>query len=210
VPSDREQIDWARSPDVLLEVGERAEDLVTVWLMYDDGPTLGARFSAAGRWKLERHGVAALPLGNGLHALRGVPPAMGNWGDVVRCTAGRKGRLVADGVVRVSGHRTYRVLASDRTSPLLQDVARQVERLGVRIINAAGRLWLLDVPPSVDVPQLEQVLASAQTSGLIRYEDAADGSRLLHAVWEEPSKDWNVWRRIWHYRVRPYFPARPW
>jgi hypothetical protein len=202
----RSDIDWTQVPDIPLEPGERAENLVTVWLTYDEGPAVGKRFSAAGRWTLEREGVAALPLGESRYALRGVPPALANWGDTVRCVRGPEGRRTVDEIVGPSGHRTYRVLVADRDSPLVEDLRHGLERDGGRVINAAGRLWLIDVAPDVSSVQIEQVLEAAKTSGLAKYEDTLEGSELAGAAWRESSASMGVGRRLWHYRMRPLVP----
>lgn len=193
-------------PDVPLEPGERAEDLVTVWLTYDDGPVVGRRLSAIGRWRLDREGAAALPLGDDLYALRGVPPALANWGDVVRCVAGPEGHRTVDEIVKPSGHRTYRVLVADAANPLVQDLQHGLEHDGGRIINAAGRLWLVDVPPTASYAKIEQVLDVARSSGLVRYEDTLDGTELAGAAWSEGSAEMGLRRRFWHYRIRPVVP----
>jgi hypothetical protein len=189
-----------------LEPGERAENLVTVWLTYDEGPEVGKRFSAAGRWKLEREGVAALPLGEDLYALRGVPPALANWGDTVRCVRGPEEHRMVDEIVRPGGHRTYRVLLADRDSALIEDLRHGLERDGGRVINAAGRLWLVDVPPDVSSAKIEHVLESAMASGLAKYENTLEGSELAGAAWGESSASMGVGRRLWHYRMRPLVP----
>jgi hypothetical protein len=194
--------DWSEVPGIALNEGESENDLVTLSFEHDEAPTVGRRLSAVGRWKLEREGVAALPVGDGFYSLRGVEGTFANWGDTVRCVAGPNGRLIAEEIVAYSGHRTFRALASDRKDSLLLDVVQRIERDGGRVVNAAGRLWLVDVPPTAIAAHVGQVLREAQSARLLRYEDAAEGKELIDAAWSESARERSFWRRVWHYRAR--------
>ena len=105
-----------------------------------------------------------------------------------------------------SGHRTYRVLVADRDRALIEDLQHGLERDGGRVVNAAGRLWLVDVAPDVSSAKIAQDLDAAKASGLANYEDTLEGTELAGAAWRESSASMGLGRRLWHYRMRPFLP----
>jgi hypothetical protein len=138
-------------------------------------------------WKVSKteyvlgYQLFGLPLGGDRFAIRGGYAAFANWGDIVRYT----GPTDALEIVEPSGHVTVGLLVPPQATPAeIEAVVGDLRWLGSRPEHAAGRFWLVDVPPDVDRAAVQTRLERHRRQYGVDWREA-EGTDLLPWLWAE-------------------------
>jgi hypothetical protein len=120
----------------------------------------------------ENEQLWCFPLGEGLFRVENIPLfARGlAWGDLVTAEADDDQVLRFQGRAEPSGHSTFRLFVKDRQP--LPAILERFERLGCRSETAFDKLVALDVPPTVAMKELREVLEHGREQGQWEYEEA--------------------------------------
>jgi uncharacterized protein DUF4265 len=122
-----------------------------------------------------RFTLLGIPLGGDRFEVRRGYAAFANRGDVVRYD----GSTHDFEIVEPSGHRTLGVrFATDDAAEVLEELRRR----GAPAENTAGRFWLVDVPPEIDVASVEAALERRRVEGVLEWKPAT-GVELLPWLW---------------------------
>jgi hypothetical protein len=147
------------------------------------------RAEITGNGKADGESFWAEPLGQGLYRLRNTPFYAFDlhFHDVVRAVAHAPGGLATiSEVVERSGHKTLRIIFSERASTA--DVSAVLAELGRHKTTherARGRLYALDVDVDADYAAVCTYLAELEGLGVLQYET---GSTLPSSGLKPPSK----------------------
>jgi len=88
--------------------------------------------------------------------------------------AAEDGILTFQYVVARSGHSTYRIYWSDKTSESDKACAaflRQLAIEGCGIERGVGRLYAIDIPPSVSVHHIYKIFEQMERAGILDFEE---------------------------------------
>jgi hypothetical protein len=130
----------------------------------------------------EAEWVWAKPHGNDTYAINNVPfYARGiSCDDIVKAQV-QDGALVFQGIVRHSGHSTYRIYASaGHTAPNVAALVGTLEKMHCDIELATDKLVAVDVLPEADVYKVYEALKEAKRGGTIDFEEGHCGHPLRH------------------------------
>jgi hypothetical protein len=124
--------------------------------------------------------VWAEPLKEATYTVKNVPfYAKGiSCEDVVRAEP-EDGTLLFKGVVRHSGHSTYRIYANQgRTTPQVAALLGALRNLHCDIEPATDKLVGVDVLPEADIYKVYETMVEAQRAGLIDFDEGHCGHPL--------------------------------
>ncbi len=116
----------------------------------------------------------AKPVAEDLYEIRNTPWYANdlNWGDVVRCEGvSEAGLPIVVEVVGAEGHQTLRLFFTAQASPEERErILERLNELGPTCENADGRLYALDLDPSVAVEPVLDFLAVEAERGTLDWE----------------------------------------
>ncbi len=128
----------------------------------------------------EAEWIWAEPLEDGTYVVKNVPfYAKGiSCEDVVKAEPD-DGALVFKGVVRHSGHSTYRIYANaGRTTPDVEALLGTLRGLHCDIEPATDKLVGVDVLPEADVYKVYEAMAESERAGIIDFDEGHCGHPL--------------------------------
>lgn len=121
----------------------------------------------------------AQAIGDNLFVLKNSPAYVYNvsFEDVVSASL-KDGVLVFDKIVGRGGHSTYRIVISESDRiPEFEHYWRPIENLGCTYEGSVGplHLYVVDVPPNVDVARVYDLLSVGEKEGIWDFEEAHFG-----------------------------------
>jgi hypothetical protein len=121
--------------------------------------------------------VWAEPKGDGTYRVKNVPfYAKGiSFDDLVKAEP-KDDRLMFKGVVRHSGHSTYRIFANEgRTAPEVEALFEMLKKMHCDIEPATDKLVGVDVLPEADIYKVYATLEEAERAGKIDFQEGHCG-----------------------------------
>jgi Domain of unknown function (DUF4265) len=122
----------------------------------------------------------AEPLGPNRYRLMNLPfVALGfSWGDIVTAK-GRRGSPIVKGVVKRSGHSTYRITLQDGVQPeAFEGTWRGLREIGCTFERFTSRTVGVDVPPTTDIQAAYQLPEDGMASGTWWFDEVHVGHPL--------------------------------